>query len=102
MPFAADDDDDDEDIQHGSGYNKRGKYGRGGEMGSSIDLRGGRGVSGENIYDSEIIHNSIRQKIELEKWSKMIFLALFLFQSSYFLSLCLKRKQTTSTRTIIG
>lgn len=81
MPFAADDDDDDEDIQHGGGYNKRGKYGRGGgEMSSSIDLRGGRGVSGENIYDSEIIHNSIRQKIELEKWSKMVFFFLgFLF-----------------------
>lgn len=76
MPFAADDDDDDEDIQHGA-Y-KHVKYGRGGgEMSSSIDLRGGRG--GENIYDSEVIHNSIRQKIELEKWSKPILTFLLLW-----------------------
>lgn len=69
MPFADDDylDDDDEDIKRGY---KTGKYmDRNRDMSSSSDLRAATRGDNSYLYDSDIIHNSIRQKIELEKWS---------------------------------
>lgn len=79
MLNEEDDHDDDQDVSH---VYKREKYleriqmpvvigsnQRSSEYGSSPEIRTRESTL---LYDSEMINNSIRQKIELEKWSNDI------------------------------